>query len=135
MTAEKDAFDLWWEWATMPVGSMLTIPADIHNAVMALAPDERCDRAKVNEAVREGLELGPERPAGSADKYGVPKATEEAANDHHNFLILSEVIAQNADPPIGEMTLTTDQGDIVLVIDQEAAEDLIEQLTAFLDME
>jgi hypothetical protein len=45
-------------------------------AVMALQPDERRDRAKVNEAVRAGLKLGPLRPAGSPDQYGVPKATE-----------------------------------------------------------
>jgi hypothetical protein len=57
----KDAFDLWWEWAEKPVDSMLTIDATIHDAVMALPPDERRDRAKVNEAVR---------------KSGVPKATE-----------------------------------------------------------
>ena len=44
---------------------------------MALPPDERRDRAKVNEAVREGLRLGRLRPAGTADLYGVPKATEE----------------------------------------------------------
>jgi hypothetical protein len=31
---------------------------------MALPPDERRDRAKVNEAVRDGLALGPSRPAG-----------------------------------------------------------------------
>jgi hypothetical protein len=43
---------------------------------MALPPDERRDREKVNEALREGLRLGPLRPAGSADLYGVPKATE-----------------------------------------------------------
>ena len=43
---------------------------------MALPPDERPDRAKVNEAVRDGLKLGPLRPAGSADQHGVPKATE-----------------------------------------------------------
>src|SRR6266436_4124692 len=48
----------------------------IHDAVMALPPDERRDRAKVNEAVRDGLRLGPLRPGGSADLYGVPKATE-----------------------------------------------------------
>jgi hypothetical protein len=48
----KDAFDPWWEWAKKPVDSMLTIPAEIHNAVMALSPDERHDRTKVNEAVR-----------------------------------------------------------------------------------
>ncbi len=72
----KDAFDLWWAWAEKPPHSTLTIPAEIHEAVMALPPNERRDRAKVNEAVREGLRLGPLRPAGSADLYGVPKATE-----------------------------------------------------------
>jgi hypothetical protein len=36
---------------------MLTIHADIHAAVMALPPDERRDRAKVNEAVRERIRL------------------------------------------------------------------------------
>jgi len=74
--ANKDVFDLWWEWAEKPVESMLTIDAAIHDAVLALPPDERRDRAKVNEAVRDGLRLGPLRPAGSADLYGVPKATE-----------------------------------------------------------
>jgi hypothetical protein len=72
----KDAFDLWWEWADKPLDSPLTISAEIHDAVMALPPDERRDRAKVNEAVRDGIALGPLRPAGSADPYGVPKATE-----------------------------------------------------------
>ena len=38
------------------------IDAEIHEAVMALPPDERRDRAKVNEAVRDGLKLGPLRP-------------------------------------------------------------------------
>jgi hypothetical protein len=37
---------------------MLTIDAAIHEAVMALPPDERRDRAKVNETVREGSSLG-----------------------------------------------------------------------------
>ena len=55
---------------------MLTIDAAIHDAVMALPPDEWRDRAKVNEAVRDGLRLGPLRPAGSEDLYGVPTATE-----------------------------------------------------------
>ena len=45
--------------------------------MMALPPDERRDRAKVNAVVRDGLRLGPRRPAGTADLYGVPKATEE----------------------------------------------------------
>jgi DNA-directed RNA polymerase specialized sigma24 family protein len=44
------------------------IDAEIHEAVMALPPDER----------RDGLisDLAGWRPAGSADLYGVPKATE-----------------------------------------------------------
>jgi len=46
-------------------------PAKIPEAVMALPPDERRDRAKVNEAVREGLRLGPLQPAGSEDLYSV----------------------------------------------------------------
>ena len=49
----KDAFDLWWAWAEKPPHSTLTIPAEIHEAVMALPPNERHDRAKVNEAVRK----------------------------------------------------------------------------------
>ncbi len=36
----KDAFDLVWEWAEKPVDSILTIPVEIHDAVMALPPDE-----------------------------------------------------------------------------------------------
>jgi hypothetical protein len=72
----KDAFDLWWEWAEKPVDSTLTIDAAIHDAVMALPPDERRDRAEVNVAVRVGLRLGPLRPAGTEDLYGIPKATE-----------------------------------------------------------
>ena len=39
----------------------------VHEAVMALPPDERRDRAKVNEAVRDGLKLGSLRPARSED--------------------------------------------------------------------
>src|SRR6266478_4202747 len=76
MNDNKDAFDLWWEWVDEPVDSMLMIDADIHEAVTALPPDQRRDREKVNAAVRDGLRLGPLRPAGSADLYVVPKATE-----------------------------------------------------------
>jgi hypothetical protein len=72
MTETKDAFDQWWEWANKPPESMLMIPAEIHNAVMMLTEDERKDRAIVNETVRTGRT--PLRPAGSADKYGVPRA-------------------------------------------------------------
>jgi hypothetical protein len=72
----KDAFDLWWEWADKPLDSPLTISAEIHEAMMALPPEVRRDRNKVNAAVRDGITLGEMRPAGSADRYGVPKATE-----------------------------------------------------------
>ncbi len=48
-----------------PLDSLLTA---IHDAVMALPPDERCDRAKVNEAVRDGFKLGPPRSAGTDDR-------------------------------------------------------------------
>jgi hypothetical protein len=41
--AGKDAFAQWWEWAQKPVESMLTIPAVIHNVVMALSPEDRRD--------------------------------------------------------------------------------------------
>ncbi|PDT74108.1 hypothetical protein [Bradyrhizobium sp. C9] len=47
----KDAFDQWWEWAEKPLDSPLTIPAEIHNPVMQLAPHDRRDRMKVNEVV------------------------------------------------------------------------------------
>jgi hypothetical protein len=76
MTDSKDAFDLWWQWAEKPLDNPLTISAAIHEAVMALPPDERRDRDKVNAAVSDCLALGELRPAGSADQYGVPKATE-----------------------------------------------------------
>jgi hypothetical protein len=41
---------------------------------MLLTPEERMDRAIFNEAVR--TQMGPLRPAGSADRYGVPMAEE-----------------------------------------------------------
>jgi hypothetical protein len=47
-----DAFDRWWQWAEKPLDSPLTIPAEIHEPVMQLTPEDRRDRAKVNEAVR-----------------------------------------------------------------------------------
>ena len=38
------------EWAEKPLDSLLTIPAELHDAVMSLPPEDRLDRAKVNEA-------------------------------------------------------------------------------------
>jgi hypothetical protein len=48
----KDAFELWWEWAERPVDSMLTIPAEIHEAVMALSPEDRRDSSPRPMAAR-----------------------------------------------------------------------------------
>jgi hypothetical protein len=70
----KDAFDQWWEWANKPVDSPLTIPAEIHDAVMMLTQEERKNRAVVNETVR--TQMSPLPPAGSADRYGVPMESE-----------------------------------------------------------
>jgi hypothetical protein len=51
-----DAFDRWWQWAQKSLDSPLTIPAEIHHAVTSLPPQDRRDRAKVNEAVRRVTE-------------------------------------------------------------------------------
>jgi hypothetical protein len=55
MTETKDAFDQWREWAEKPLNSYLTIPAEIHEAVMALPEEDRRDRDRVNEAVRNAI--------------------------------------------------------------------------------
>jgi hypothetical protein len=75
MTAEKDPFDLWSEWVTNGhINGFQLIPAGIRDAVMMLTPEERKDRAIVNETVRR--RTTPLRPAGSADRYGMPRAEE-----------------------------------------------------------
>jgi hypothetical protein len=74
MTAEKDAYDLWQEWLKRPPLSKMTLPEEISAALMTLTPQERTVRSIVNEAVR--TQSSPLRPAGSEDRYGVPKATE-----------------------------------------------------------
>jgi hypothetical protein len=74
-SATKDAYDHWWEWANKNRDNDMTmIPAEIHDAVMTLIETERRVRAIVKEAVRTGG--SPLRPAGSADRYGVPMAEE-----------------------------------------------------------
>jgi hypothetical protein len=45
-----DAFDRFWQWADKPLDTPLTISAELHRAVMDLVPEDRRDRAKVNEA-------------------------------------------------------------------------------------
>jgi hypothetical protein len=74
MTEPKDAFDLFWEWANKPLDSDLALSADIYNPVMMLTEEQRQDRAIVNETVRTGR--SPIIPAGSADRFDVPKAVE-----------------------------------------------------------
>jgi hypothetical protein len=49
----KDAYDRWREWASKPLDSPLTIPAELHRAVTALSPEDQRDRAKVNRAAAE----------------------------------------------------------------------------------
>jgi hypothetical protein len=58
-----DAFDRFWQWAEKPLDSPLTIPAEIHHAVMSMPPEARHDRARVNEAVRQAMETSDEDPA------------------------------------------------------------------------
>jgi hypothetical protein len=54
----KDAFDLWWQWAEKPLDSMLTIDAAIHDAVMTLPPDERRGRARrLGRTVKDGAQI------------------------------------------------------------------------------
>jgi hypothetical protein len=54
-----DAYDRFWQWAEKPPESLLTIPAELHHAVMTLATEHRRDRTKVN-AVAAGA-AGSER--------------------------------------------------------------------------
>src|SRR5712671_4012789 len=37
MALNRAGVNLWWEWAEEPLDSMLTIPVDLHDAVMALS--------------------------------------------------------------------------------------------------
>ena len=50
-----DAFDRFWQWAKKPVDSPLTISAELHYVVTRLSEEDRGDRRKVNEAVRDAL--------------------------------------------------------------------------------
>ncbi|BBC02669.1 MULTISPECIES: hypothetical protein [Bradyrhizobium] len=54
-----DAFDRFWQWANKPPESPLTIPAELHQAVMELAPEDRADRTTVNRAAARAT--APER--------------------------------------------------------------------------
>ena len=104
----KDAFDLWWEWVEKPLDSPLTIDAEIHDAVMAMPPDERRDRTKVNEAVREGLRLGPLRPAGSAMQRKTQSDLENGLKVGDRIRLIAESLAWKA-----EMTLQGQVGEVI----------------------
>jgi hypothetical protein len=45
-----DAFDRFWQWADNPLDRGLTVPAELHRAVMEPVPEDRQDRGKVNTA-------------------------------------------------------------------------------------
>ncbi|UQR64840.1 hypothetical protein LRP30_05915 [Bradyrhizobium sp. C-145] len=51
-----DAFDRFWQWANKPLESHLTIPVELCQAVMELAPDDRRDRGAVNQAAARVLD-------------------------------------------------------------------------------
>lgn len=61
MTETKDPFDQFHEWANKPFDSDLSIPADLHGAVMALSPADRLDRDRVNRAVSEARDPNAQR--------------------------------------------------------------------------
>jgi hypothetical protein len=46
-----DAFDRFWQWANKPLVGQLTIPAELHQAAMKLTPEDRRDRAALNQAI------------------------------------------------------------------------------------
>jgi hypothetical protein len=45
--------DQFWQGADKPLGSHLTLPAELPRAMMALAPEDRLDRENVNAAFEE----------------------------------------------------------------------------------
>ena len=63
-----DALDRFWQWADKPRESPLTIPAELHRAVMELAPEKRRDRAAVNQAAARISIPNDERLKGPADR-------------------------------------------------------------------
>ena len=54
-----DAYDRFWQWAEKPRESLLTIPAELHHAVMTLSPEDRRDRVKVNAAAAKKADPQP----------------------------------------------------------------------------
>jgi hypothetical protein len=86
------SFDRWRDWAEKPLDSDITIPAEIHNAVMTLAPESRRDRATVNAAVRGGA-----RSAGGADIYDGAPWTEEDVAEIQNAVARGSTIEDIAE--------------------------------------
>ena len=98
-----DAFDRFWQWAEKPLDSPLTIPAELHWAVMELAPENRSNREKVNEAASRsevsaaaGARVRPQTPKRPAHPRTVPEAHRASAafarfvSDKVRVLLLSE---------------------------------------------
>jgi len=56
-------------------------------------------------------------------------------NDQPNRLMDCEITALSAEPLVGGMLLSTDQGDVHLAINEAVAELLIEELQTFLSAE
>ena len=48
-----DAYDRFWQWAEKRLESHLTIPTELHRAVMMLPAEDRRDRTKVNAAAEQ----------------------------------------------------------------------------------
>jgi hypothetical protein len=48
-----EPFDRFWQWADKPLdNSLLTIPAELHRAVMGLPPDDRRKRSTTLQRAR-----------------------------------------------------------------------------------
>lgn len=71
-----DAFDRFWQWANKPLESHLTIPVELYQAVMELAPDDRRDRGAVNQAAARVLEKNDEWLKVIADLHAWEPTTE-----------------------------------------------------------
>jgi hypothetical protein len=54
-------------------------------------------------------------------------------NDKDDLLLSSEIIALSTEPLIGQLRLTTDNGDVVMAVNAESAQALVEELITFLD--
>jgi hypothetical protein len=56
-------------------------------------------------------------------------------NDKDDLLLSAEIAELSAAPLIGQLILTTDNGNVVMAINQESAQALVEDLISFLNTE